>query len=155
MIDLVKGFARIEFNTGAVLTLQGPAQLVLNQANGVLLRHGTLNSDVPKPARGFTVETASSRIVDFGTEFGVSVDPAGATALSVFQGIVEVARRGADAAQGRRIRAGQSVRLDDVGGRRGAERGRPELLRPRPFRVWGSAVERRSADPCPAVSPRQ
>ncbi len=44
---------------------------------------------VPERARGFEVETSRLNVVDFGTEFGVMAESAGATEVHVFNGLVK------------------------------------------------------------------
>ena len=86
ILELESGYANIRSAQGANITLRGPVRLVMTGPNSVQLDSGNLTGEVPEEAKGFTVETASTRIVDFGTEFGVSTEDGGLTALSVFQG---------------------------------------------------------------------
>jgi hypothetical protein len=89
VLRLERGLAEIEFDRGARVILQGPAGLELVSATTARLLYGTLTARVPPPARGFTVLSPSGKIVDLGTEFGLSVDPEGATSVRVFTGLVE------------------------------------------------------------------
>jgi len=52
-IELTSGFAEITFDSGAQVTLEGPASLDLNSAWEAALRHGTLKATVPPEAVGF------------------------------------------------------------------------------------------------------
>jgi len=88
-LRLERGLAEIEFDQGARVILQGPAGLELLSGSKVRLAHGTLTARVPAGARGFTVVSPGGRVVDLGTEFGLTVDEAGATTVRVFTGEVE------------------------------------------------------------------
>jgi hypothetical protein len=89
VLRLEHGLAEIEFDRGARVILQGPAGIELVSATTARLLYGTLTARVPAQARGFTVLSPSGRVVDLGTEFGLSVSDAGATSVRVFTGLVE------------------------------------------------------------------
>jgi hypothetical protein len=89
ILRLERGLAEIEFDQGARVILQGPASLELISASAGLLRYGTLTARVPARARGFTVISPGGKIVDLGTEFGLSVNDGGTTTVRVFKGEVE------------------------------------------------------------------
>jgi hypothetical protein len=88
LLRLNRGLAEIEFDLGARVILQGPAELELVSGSEARLLRGTLTARVPPPARGFTILAPRARVVDLGTEFGLSVDQAGATTVRVFTGVV-------------------------------------------------------------------
>lgn len=80
--------ASLRFDCGAEVVLKGPAELeVLSPMRATLLR-GTLTARVEEPAHGFRIDTPNSRVIDLGTEFGLSVDEQGATNMVVFTGKV-------------------------------------------------------------------
>ncbi len=87
-LQLVRGLAEIEFERGTRLILQGPAGLELISGNEARLVHGALTARVPERARGFTIYSPQGKVVDLGTEFGLSVDDRGNTAVRVFEGKV-------------------------------------------------------------------
>lgn len=87
--QLNSGLAEIEFNDGAKIILEGPAEITLESANGAYLKKGKLVAYVPDAARGFTVNTPFANFVDYGTEFGLVVDDA-SSEMSVFEGEVKV-----------------------------------------------------------------
>jgi hypothetical protein len=89
-LRLERGLAEIEFEQGARVILQGPAGIDLISASSARLRHGTLTARVPAAARGFTVLSPGGKVVDLGTEFGLSVDDGGTSStVRVFKGEVE------------------------------------------------------------------
>ena len=90
LLRLEQGLAEIEFERGARIILQGRCGVELVSATTVRLLYGTLTARVPVQARGFTVLAPSGRIVDLGTEFGLSVADGGSTSVKVFTGLVEV-----------------------------------------------------------------
>lgn len=86
-LNLLSGIAQLTFETGAVLVLQGPCDIDL-QENAIGLNDGRVSATVPKSAFGFAVRTPSSEVIDLGTEFGVSYDEADGTQVHVFSGEV-------------------------------------------------------------------
>ncbi len=67
----------------------------------------------PSPVPRFTVRTPTAKITDLGTEFGVEVDPSGASTAHVYRGRVELAAVG-----GGRAGSAKPIRLEkDQSGR--------------------------------------
>ena len=89
-VRLSEGLAILEFNRGAEVTLQGPAELEIVSDNSGFLHSGKLTATVPPEAIGFEILTPNSRVIDHGTEFGVSVDTNGDSETHVFDGEVEL-----------------------------------------------------------------
>ncbi len=89
-LRLAEGLARIVFRNGVELTLEGPAELDLVNRGLCRLHSGALVAHVPEQARGFTVETASARLIDHGTDFGIRADAAGLASVQVINGEVEL-----------------------------------------------------------------
>ena len=89
-IILLEGVVVVEFRKGARVTLEGPANLEFLSDNSGFLQSGKLTAVVPDSAIGFEILTPSSRLIDHGTEFGVSVDSNGDTETHVFKGEVEL-----------------------------------------------------------------
>ncbi len=110
VLRLERGLAEIEFDRGARVILQGPAGLELISASSVKLHYGTMTARVPFLAQGFSVFTAGGKVVDLGTEFGLSVDDGGTTTVRVFKGEVEAFPRATDAVR----RRGVTVRQDQT-----------------------------------------
>ena len=89
-LRLAAGTARIVFRSGAEVSLEGPADLELLASNACFLHSGALVAHVPEPARGFQVRTECARLVDHGTDFGISTDSSGRAQVQVLQGEVEI-----------------------------------------------------------------
>ena len=87
---LIRGFAQIRFRKGAEVIIQAPCEFELQSPSKMYLSSGMVTARIPEHAIGFTIETASSRIVDFGTEFGVSVDSSNQSEVHVFDGHVRL-----------------------------------------------------------------
>ena len=73
--------------TGAVVLIEGPSTFEVINKNAINLVDGKLTALVKdEKAKGFYVDTIQGRIVDYGTEFGVSVNPINGTRAIVFEG---------------------------------------------------------------------
>ncbi|MBI1373741.1 MAG: hypothetical protein GC159_13525 [Phycisphaera sp.] len=90
-LRLKSGTAQMLMNSGAVLTLMGPAEMTLTDATRCELHAGRLVVHCPKRAHGFVVDTDQMSVTDLGTTFGVSVDASGRSEVHVFEGVVTVA----------------------------------------------------------------
>ena len=89
-LRLAEGVARIIFQSGAEVSLEGPAELELTGANACFLHGGALTAHVPEQARGFAVVTTNAQLIDHGTDFGISTDGTGRAQVQVLQGEVEL-----------------------------------------------------------------
>jgi hypothetical protein len=114
VLRLERGLAEIEFERGARVILQGPAGIELISAGSVKLCYGSMTARVPARARGFSVLTLGGKVVDLGTEFGLSVDDGGTTTVRVFKGEVEAFPRVADpvSRRGVTVRQDQTAQMD-------------------------------------------
>lgn len=92
-LRLAEGVARIVFDNGAEVRLEGPADLELVALDRCVLRTGRLVARCPDHAHGFTVETPAAEVKDYGTEFGVSVADGKTADVQVFEGRVDVTHR--------------------------------------------------------------
>jgi len=88
---LAEGLVEIELTKGARVVLEAPVSFTLNHTNAMTLTDGRLVATVPPAAVGFTVDTPSAQIIDYGTEFGVDVMADGVTQAHVFTGKITVA----------------------------------------------------------------
>ena len=89
-LELTKGFAEITFDSGAQVTLNGPASMVVSSAWDASLESGTMQASVPAEAAGFRVTNPSVEVVDQGAEFSMIADASSAEVL-VLKGQVEAA----------------------------------------------------------------
>mgnify|MGYP003633923347 CR=1 FL=1 len=89
VFELVSGTAEIQFFSGAVMTVQGPAQISLKSAWEAECREGAVRMRVPPAARGFRLQGPSTEIVDLGTEFGLEVRD-GKGHVEVFDGEIAI-----------------------------------------------------------------
>ena len=111
-LELAEGLVEIVFKQGARVVLEAPVQLELIDAGAARLTRGRVVVHVPPQARGFAVRTPQARLVDLGTEFGVSVRGEGDTEVQVFQGAVVASWTGAvGQTVDQRLEAGRAVRI--------------------------------------------
>jgi len=88
-LKLVSGLAQIEFYSGAMVIVEGPADFeLMSQLRGVL-REGKLRARVPPQASGFTIDAPGLEVEDWGTEFAMRVD-GGQGEIHVIEGRVKV-----------------------------------------------------------------
>ena len=88
---LQKGLIEIVFDGSAKVLLEGPAAFQLKSPGRMSLNAGRLFATVTDDAKGFTVDTPNSRVIDLGTEFGVRVENDGTSDLHMFKGMAELA----------------------------------------------------------------
>ncbi len=103
------GTVELQMQSGAIVGLEGPATFALRDGNHLALTSGKVAAFVPPSAKGFTVSTPTSRVVDLGTRFGVMTDGLLSQA-HVFEGSVDVAA--ISAPQAVRITAGSAMRIE-------------------------------------------
>jgi hypothetical protein len=115
-LRLKSGLAHLEFYSGATVIMEGPADLQLISSSEAYCTEGKLRATVPPQAAGFTIATPKLDLVDRGTEFGLSINPA-RTEVHVFQGKVELYDPGADHAggPGKELKTGSGLCLQDPG----------------------------------------
>jgi hypothetical protein len=89
-----RGLAEIQFRCGARVVVEGPARLEFLSATSARLHDGKLAARVPPEASGFEILCPQGRVIDLGTEFGLSVSPTGAADVYVFEGRVEAVPAG-------------------------------------------------------------
>ena len=96
MLAIDAGTVELKLKRGATLVIDGPASLSVDDDNRATLREGKLVANVPLEAIGFTLETPTAKIVDFGTEFGVLIEAGGSSEVQVFEGQIDVQSAGAE-----------------------------------------------------------
>lgn len=114
-IRLASGVMELLLSTGAKLTVEGPVDLELNSLLKMDLEMGKVVAAVPRTARGYTIMTPTSELVDIGTQFGVSVDDSGDTELHVFDGDVVARSRIAEMATDLvHAKENEAIRFDTI-----------------------------------------
>ena len=83
----------MHFENGTVAQFSAPTVIELKQSDTIYVKIGLVKVNVPPPAVGFTVDTPTARIVDYGTKFNVDVDEAGQTETLVRSGVVTFENR--------------------------------------------------------------
>ena len=112
-LRLAEGVARIQFDLGAEVRMEGPAELELLSGSRCVLHSGRLVAKVPPRAIGFVVDTPAAELTDYGTEFGVHVRDGQTSDVQVFEGIVEGKHR--DTGSVKRMLTGQNQRFAQDG----------------------------------------
>jgi hypothetical protein len=110
-LELLDGIATLKFASGAEVALEAPVTLEVISAMECRVKKGTVVAEVPEQAKGFTIHTADTKVVDYGTRFGVSAGEDGKVLVHVIDGLVEVERKGVPGVT--ELRDGQRV---DYGG---------------------------------------
>ncbi len=121
-IEIDSGFARVDYFSGARLVLQGPCAFVPTGESSGRLEYGNLTGNVS--IGDFVLTTPTAKVIDLGTEFGVSVDGVARTDVCVFVGEVRVfaGLQGDDAATSVLLHEGMSAQRRKRGAiRRSAE----------------------------------
>jgi hypothetical protein len=108
-LRLAEGLARIVFDGGAEVSLEGPADLEVVSAGRCVLHAGRLVARVPPPAVGFVVDTPTAALNDLGTSFGVNVRDEQTTDVQVFDGRVDATHRPSGRTEA--MRAGKGLRF--------------------------------------------
>jgi len=111
VLRLIKGFASVRFESGALIKLEGPAELKLIDEMNCQLLNGTMMADVPPSAHLFKVTTPKAEVVDLGTSFTLNVNRNGDSQVNVIEGEVEA--RALDSKEIHRLTQGQGGRVLD------------------------------------------
>lgn len=109
-IELSSGSAEVLFQTGARLTLVGPAIIELRSENSGFLTLGEVSLVAETPeSKGFTIETPISKFIDIGTAFTATVSPDGLSRLEVTEGEVDVVL---DGIEPHRLKRGETIYVE-------------------------------------------
>ncbi|HWL08750.1 MAG TPA: FecR family protein [Planctomicrobium sp.] len=120
VIHLVSGRMEVQFNSGALMTLVGPAVLEIRSAYLVQLQSGIATTRAENLKSGlFRIMTPWTEVVDLGTEFGVRVDPKNEEAdVVVFEGavgLVPIDQSSEEFTPSRILQKGEAVRVSKHG----------------------------------------
>lgn len=88
-LHLASGLVELKFARGATMIVEGPADFEVRGPERAFLYQGRVVTRLPKGTKGFILDSPRGRLVDQGTEFGVSVGPSGDTEVHVLEGKVE------------------------------------------------------------------
>ncbi|MBK1825866.1 LamG-like jellyroll fold domain-containing protein [Haloferula rosea] len=87
---IARGLVQIELEGRGTMILEGPVEIEWTAPMKASLSYGRLHMRVTPSGRGYEVLTPGGRVVDLGTEFGISVDHAsGMVETHVLDGEVE------------------------------------------------------------------
>lgn len=111
-LDLQHGVAEIEFDSGATLLLEGPAQLQVEHDGGLLLRRGRLAVHSAVDLASLPIRAGRIRIIEQNASYGLIAEASGREEVHVFQGSVLAVLTGAS---GQRV---QTCRLSGGNGGR-------------------------------------
>jgi hypothetical protein len=109
-VALERGRVEIACDDGATIVLEGPAVFEVKTGTDVVLDRGKATvtlAGAAKVAARFTLQTPTATVTDLGTSFGVVVRESGETAVTVFDGLVELLPR-LDGAVPLRLAAGEA-----------------------------------------------
>lgn len=152
---LASGTAEIQFYSGALMTIEGPAEISLKSAWEADCREGAVRLQVPPAARGFKLNSPDTKIVDLGTEFGLVVKD-GESKVEVFEGEIVLSHLDA---QERHLFKGDALTLTRSGPPAPLESGQISIpnskkFRPRAtelnlesFRTWQNHRDELARDP--------
>jgi hypothetical protein len=87
-LGLQRGIARIRFDSGPELVVEGPADLRLESSTSATVVRGKVVFRADETAPPFDLHTPASTLVDLGTEYAVAVGPQGEE-VHVFDGEVQ------------------------------------------------------------------
>jgi hypothetical protein len=112
-LQIAGGAVALTLRNGVELLLEGPADFELLSELRAVLRAGTIVVKMPKGSNGFRVETATTDVLDLGTEFAVKVGVGAQTDVQVYDGAVLAASKpqGANGRFPRRLEAGEAARF--------------------------------------------
>ena len=107
------GAMKLTLRNGVTIMMNGPADLELVDDMTALLHEGNVVVRVPKGMSGYRLSTATTEVLDLGTEFAVRAGGNLVTDVQVYEGAVIASRT--SSAGGRafphRVEAGQAVRF--------------------------------------------
>ncbi len=90
-LRIKSGIAEITFGQGALVSVEGPAQIRIDDAMNCRSKFGKLSAVCPESAHGFTIHFRGGKVVDLGTQFALNSTAEGKTDVHVIDGEVIVA----------------------------------------------------------------
>jgi hypothetical protein len=117
-LQLDGGATELTFDAGVQLTVYGPADFEITSPTSIRCHRGRVTTLANERGKGFTIETPQAKVVDLGTQFGLSITEDGSTQVVVFQGSVDLttnSQSGAGRAPSRRLVQGDALSLNRAG----------------------------------------
>lgn len=108
-IQLASGAAKLCFDSGTNVILEGSCELSVETLDSARLLSGNIFVEVTEVSNGFLLETPEARIIDEGTQYAVSLDEQ-STEVHVFDGSVIWTSTRTDSDFEERIDSGQARR---------------------------------------------
>jgi hypothetical protein len=99
-LSLDRGDVQLSLHAGGQLVVEGPAEVFFVSQNKIDLHRGKIAATVL--GGGLVVDCPHGTITDLGTQFGVEVQPDGATEVAVFKGTVSATLNSTATTQGSR-----------------------------------------------------
>ena len=120
VIEIAAGLAQLEFKSGAIVIIEGPAKFDLQSKDAAFCHHGKIRAIVPEQATGFQISAKQLEVIDLGTEFGMNVSSTGEIEVVVYEGKVELHKNEAKPGDEPEIEvselnAGESIFVDSKG----------------------------------------
>ena len=112
-IKILGGAIEMTLRNGVTIVLEGPGDLELRGELEAFLNAGRVVVRMPEGMSGFRLDTATTDVLDLGTEFAVKAGAGFVTDVQVYEGAVIASGRSPEAA-GRfpkRLEAGQAARF--------------------------------------------
>ena len=112
-LALQGGAVECTLRNGVVILLEGPSELELRDELRAFLHGGSAVVRVPKGMSGFRLDTATTEVLDLGTEFAVKVGTGLVTDVQVFDGaVIASSRHDADKPwYPKRLESGEAARF--------------------------------------------
>ena len=108
-LKFASGVVQLEFMSGALVAIEGPAELKVESKDLATLLSGKAVAHCPDRARGFVLNAPHAAVVDLGTDFSIHIDQDGIAEVGLISGEVELSLLGDDGA------TLVSKRITDVG----------------------------------------
>ncbi|MBN2134080.1 MAG: hypothetical protein JW741_31545, partial [Sedimentisphaerales bacterium] len=111
--SLAKGFAQLDFDSGAAVIVEGPATFRLISDEEMELVRGRAVLHAGGNVEEFRIRTPGALVTDLGTEVGMEVDEGGTLDAHMLEGVARVeSLPGKGPHKVRRIEAGQALRVE-------------------------------------------
>jgi hypothetical protein len=115
-VKILGGAVEMTLRNGVTIVLEGPGDLELRGELAAFLHAGNVVVRMPEGMKGFRLDTATTDVLDLGTEFAVKAGAGFVTDVQVYEGAVIASGKSPEAA-GRfpkRLEAGQAARFSPL-----------------------------------------